>query len=110
MPQPPTLLAQQAEHVANEVTGLQVSLKMTTLHEKYQQYMQHLRALPLTGPFEPKHHASLRYIARLDWWQHVHEGPAALPAPVAKQLKHVSKLQITDNKATLHRYFARTTR
>ena len=107
-PDPPSSLVQQAEHIAVAETGLHVSLVRKVLLPKHDQYMQNIRSLPVTGPFEPKHHVTLRHLARLEWWQHVHESPGVLPTPVLRQIRHIAQVTQVDPAHSLHKFFART--
>ena len=106
-PDPPAHVMQQAEHNAISDTELQVSIVKTVLKERHEQYMHKLRCLPITGPYEPKHHVLLRHLAQLEWWQHVHESPGALPAPVTKQIRSVAQHIQVELAHTLHQFFAR---
>ena len=107
-PDVPPHVVQQAEYNAIRDTDLQVSIVKTNLRERHDQYMHKIRSLPVTGPYEPRHHVMLRQLAQLEWWQHVHERPGALPVAVTRQIRHVAQQAQIDHAASLHKCFERT--
>jgi len=100
-------IVQQAEYNAIRDTNLQVSVVKTCLRERHDQYMHKIRGLPVTGPYEPRHHVILRQLAQLEWWQHVHERPGALPVAVTRQIRHVAQQAQIDHASSLHKFFER---
>jgi hypothetical protein len=109
-PHPPIVLMQQAEHHAQETTGMKLHFKRNLLHEHHLQALTQLSAFPSVLARDPIHIQKLRALNHLDWWDGVHRGPIQLPREVRTQLRHVAHPLPIDNPATLHRFFVRTAR